>query len=293
MRFSERLGFKPVRSVLQIDSMDDALRNGLWNVVYEEILIKINGNLYEQPSLHKFFINLWRDFLKLPIDTVPGTKTMAIMELKELFFGYSHSVLDIEKEGLMWYEIYDLIEFIAQNYPFGSNKRFKDSVNKILKRELSAYRFVDDYLVRITDDEEIQAIEEVLKSPLKIDYAKQHIQQALALLADKQAPDYRNSIKESISAVEAIGKIISNQPSSTLGAVLKQLEKKTNIELHPTLKQAFEKLYGYTSDANGIRHALKDDSNIDYEEAKYMLVACSAFVNYLAEKAIKTGIDLQ
>jgi len=59
------------------------------------------------------------------------------------------------------------------------------------------------------------------------------------------------------------------------------------------LKQAFEKLYGYSSDADGIRHALMGDSNVDFEEAKYMLVTCCAFVNYLAEKAIKAGIDLQ
>ena len=33
MRFSERMGFKPVRTVIQVDSMDDALRNGLWNAL--------------------------------------------------------------------------------------------------------------------------------------------------------------------------------------------------------------------------------------------------------------------
>jgi AbiJ N-terminal domain 4 len=286
LRFSERLGFKPVRSVLQIDSMDNALRVGLWNVFYERVLLKID----EYIEVHEFAFKLWRDFFKLPIDTfLKYTDEKIIQIIRDLYFGNKSK----EIRRLEWYEVYDLIEFTAQNYPFNSNKPFKDSVNEILKRELSAYRFVDDYLVRITDDEEIQAIEDVLKSPLKIDYAKQHIQQALALLADKQAPDYRNSIKESISAVECMGNIILNESSSTLGAVLKQLEKKTNIDLHPALKQAFEKLYGYTSDADGIRHALIGDSNVDYEEAKYMLVACSAFVNYLAEKAIKAGIDLQ
>jgi hypothetical protein len=247
LRFSERLGFKPVRSVLQIDSMDDALRNGLWNVFYEEIIDKIHRHLFEHPTLYKFFVKLWRDYFKLPIDTLPENRVGILIKLKNIYFGDG-----VFNSGFEWYEVYDFIEFTAQNYPFGNNKRFKDSVNEILKRELSAYRFVDDYLVRNIDDEEIQAIEEVLKSPLKIDYAKQHIQQALALLADKQAPDYRNSIKESISAVECIGNIILNESSSTLGAVLKQLEKKTNIDLHPALKQAFEKLYGYTSDADGL-----------------------------------------
>jgi hypothetical protein len=46
-------------------------------------------------------------------------------------------------------------------------------------------------------------------------------------------------------------------------------------------------LYGYTSDTHGIRHALKDDSQPNAEDAKFMLVSCSAFVNYLVEKAQK------
>jgi hypothetical protein len=31
--FSERKGLKPIKSVIQIDSMDDALRNGLWSAL--------------------------------------------------------------------------------------------------------------------------------------------------------------------------------------------------------------------------------------------------------------------
>jgi len=33
MLFSQRKDLKPVKSVVQTDSMDDDLRNGLWNVL--------------------------------------------------------------------------------------------------------------------------------------------------------------------------------------------------------------------------------------------------------------------
>jgi len=62
--------------------------------------------------------------------------------------------------------------------------------------------------------------------------------------------------------------------------------------MHPSLKQGFEKLYGYTSDDDGIRHALLDEANLDMEDARFMLVSCSAFVNYLVVKAQKAGISL-
>ena len=55
--------------------------------------------------------------------------------------------------------------------------------------------------------------------------------------------------------------------------------------LHGALKEAFKKLYGYTSDAGGIRHGSLDLANVDYDLAKYMLVSCSAFINYLISKS--------
>lgn len=33
MRFSQREGYIPVRDVIQIESMDDPLRNSIWNIL--------------------------------------------------------------------------------------------------------------------------------------------------------------------------------------------------------------------------------------------------------------------
>jgi hypothetical protein len=33
MRFSERVGFKPIKNTIQINSMDTELRNSLWNAL--------------------------------------------------------------------------------------------------------------------------------------------------------------------------------------------------------------------------------------------------------------------
>ena len=108
--------------------------------------------------------------------------------------------------------------------------------------------------------------------------------------ADRQKPDYENSIKESISAVEAICCIITGETGSqaTLGKTLKRLEDH-GVTIHPSMGQAFSKLYGYTSDADGIRHGGIDFTNAPAEDAKYMLLSCSAFVNYLIEKYSKMG----
>jgi hypothetical protein len=106
-----------------------------------------------------------------------------------------------------------------------------------------------------------------------------HLDTALARLADRSAPDYRNSIKESISAVEAVCQILTGDPKATLGQALKKLS------IHSALEKGFSAIYGYTSDADGIRHALYEESILDADDAKFFLVSCSAFVNYLIAKS--------
>ena len=105
------------------------------------------------------------------------------------------------------------------------------------------------------------------------------------MYAKRPIPDYENSIKESISAVEAMCCIITGMTGkqATLGNAIKKL-KDCGVHIHSAMESAFSSLYGYTSDENGIRHGGIDFANTPAEDAKYMLISCSAFVNYLIEK---------
>ena len=113
------------------------------------------------------------------------------------------------------------------------------------------------------------------------------------MLRNRKNPDYRNSIKESISAVEAICKKITGDKKATLGKALNSIEKTGKVELHSALKESFSKIYGYTSGTNGIRHALLDEDKLAFEDAKFMLVSCSAFINYLVIKSNKARVNLK
>ena len=53
------------------------------------------------------------------------------------------------------------------------------------------------------------------------------------------------------------------------------------------LRNAFSSLYGYTNDAEGIRHALLEEGNLTKADAKFMLVCCSAFINYALDSIRK------
>lgn len=142
----------------------------------------------------------------------------------------------------------------------------------------------------ISSSAEVASIESALSttSATGLAGAHTHIATALQLLAKRPDPDYRNSIKESISAVEALAKQLGTADSQGLAGALSELGKK--VPLHGAFRSALLSLYGYTSDEGGIRHAMLEEPSLGYEEAKYMAVACSAFVNFLAAKAQRAGI---
>ena len=266
--FSQRRGIKPIKKI-QIDSMDDDLRTGLWNALYVHCLNKI----YDK----ELFRILWDKHLKRLLDTLPHLLEDIYDDIRDHFF---------ECE---WNEVYDFIEFVSNNYPDKrANRQFIKHCNTVLERESSAYRFVGGKITPITSEVEISAIKEAIKVP--IDPVREHINCSLELFSDRKKPDYRNSIKEAISAVECLCKLISGNPKAELKHALIEIEKK--VPFHKSFKSALLKLYGYVSDADGIRHALLEQSNLSSEDARFMLVICSAFVNYLLEKASKAGIEL-
>ena len=271
--FSYRKGLKKVRTQIQTESIDEALRNRLWNVLRTYFWKTRTEDSYP------FLEVLWHSHLKRPTDRIVGRWREDYTQVRQYYF------------NCKWFEVYDFIEFIANNYPKEkTNSEFMEACNEVLESELSAYRFVGEKITQITSEEEISEIEEALETPLEP--IKVHLGKALKLMSDRKSPDYRNSIKESISAVEAICRIISKNEKATLGQALKIVENK--VGLHGALKKGFSSLYGYTSSADGIRHALGllEEQNLSFEDAKFMLVSCSAFINYLISKASKAGIKI-
>jgi len=102
--------------------------------------------------------------------------------------------------------------------------------------------------------------------------------------------DHSDSIRESIHAVESIARTIDPASSKSLGPALKSLEE-AGLLKHKALKEAFNMLYGYTSDEQGIRHSLLDKSSADVgpDEAIFMFGACASFAAYLSKKHQTTG----
>lgn len=269
--FSQRHGYSKVRTAIVREDAPSELRIALWNVL--NICI---WNRWEPDSYHRtpisqkinFLIGvIWLHYFKADFDTVPQ------------FQGGSSRppAYEILKDHVLtgkWFQVFDFLEFLAKQPDSLITDEIRGFLNDALAKESSAYRLVDAEIVEMTDSAQIEAIEQALQ--VNATGVKIHLKAALSLLSDRQAPDYRNSIKESISAVEAACREVAGVPTATLGDALKKLKG-----LHPALQKAFLSLYGFTSDSSGIRHALLEESSLTKDDATFMLVVCSAFTGYL------------
>lgn len=294
MRFSERIGMVPQRQI-QENSIDERLRTRIVNYISDNFKSEQAKFVLDKLGLHTY-----------KTDPLSFELSGEVEENIQSLLAYL--------EGCAWYNVYDAIEAGVASFEFIYCKdceysgdgcfyeidecgkrnyspcdcqikmnRYSEDFNSIFEQEKSAYRFVSGQIVPITNEIELDEIETAAST--EFDAVNAHISNALRLYSDRENPDYKNSIHESISAVESMCSIITGMKGkgATLGLMLKKLED-NGVRIHTSLRGAFSKLYGFTSDEEGIRHGSMDFSNAPAEDAKFMLVACSAFVNYLIEK---------
>ncbi|GAG36556.1 unnamed protein product, partial [marine sediment metagenome] len=174
--FSQRKGLKPAKSVIQVDSMDDDLKNRLWNALtmfyWDKVeVIKLGGFIKDITP----FQLLWNEHFRKPLDEMHPNWVQTLLQIRHRFFNYK------------WNEVYDFVEFVANRFPNKPvNSAFMVLCNFILKEELSAYRFVGGLITPITTQEEITEIEEALSLQYPLKPVANHIRSALDLFSNRK-----------------------------------------------------------------------------------------------------------
>lgn len=273
--FSERHGYKEVRSLVQRESLDDDTRIEMWNLL--AVLPGGFRKFYQDDTEHKILESLWVRHFKALRDEMPYDSAV-----------WNH----IKAQTLTgpWNEVLDLLEALVKQWNRIETGRaamkdaFLAGLNNLFELQLVGYRLVGLEITPVDSSAEAEAITGALADADPIAGARHALDRAVELLADRAMPDYPNSIKESISAVEAVVKKVTR--AGDLGTGLKRLED-AGLPIHSALKSAWLKMYGWTSDDDGIRHGSIEAAAADQALAKYMLVTCSAFVSYLVEEGRK------
>jgi hypothetical protein len=273
-RFSQRVGGQPLlKSGLEEASQE--LRTATWNAFYERLLPLGPGQIWVRYQTNAKA--LW-SHIHWKADEVPHSASNARRTLKDYWVNST------------WMKFFDAFEFVVHRFaPSAASVRvqwFQD-MNLLLEEQGCAYRFISEELAPVTNPAEMAEVEKAAEC--SIAPVAQHIHDALGLLPPNPNSSARNSVKESISAVEAALKHLTGEPTATLGEALKLFESKYGA-LHTSIRRGLDKLYAYTNGPDGIRHALVDDAtDVTVDDARFMVITCSAFANYLVALASRNG----
>jgi hypothetical protein len=266
--FSQRTGLEPIPPQLKLGEVSADLRRLLDYYISLEI-DRETGSNYER----SYFRNHWERvatdlhvlFFNQAADTFEDSPNNLKKALKVL----------IQKASIG--RLFDLVEFFVQ-HPRCSNE-LKDELAGAFARARAAYRIVDGQIIGIGTEEQASAFGRAVADAeaKNAGAARKHL---IAAGLSLRNSDWAGSVRESIHAVEAMALRLA-PGTTTLGPALATLEKQGH--LHGSLKAAFGSLYGYSSNEEGIRHALvfKEEAQVDEADALFMLGACASFVSYL------------
>lgn len=277
LTFEQAEGLAPVPQQLNLREVSSQLRAVLWNYVHESIKADCTYRDFAKPIV----TDRWAHVLKRihvhrdhgMIDELSLNPDDVMARVKAIFEKGSYS------------EIFGWLQFVmTSNPPSG----FAEQISRILKFCRAPYRVIDGCVIcPMASDVEgvtiVKALDDL--SAANISGAREHLRSAATELT---AGNYADSIRESMHSVESVLGVL--EPKGDFSKALAKLETKAKI--HGGLKSGFNSIYGFSSDEQGIRHALldKDAPSVDEADALFMLGACAAFVSYLINKARNAGL---
>ena len=275
--FSQRYGYEPLPEPMKLEELSTNLRQEIWIEVREFLLEKresVGEYYYFKDPGKRFFERVLGRYTKQPGDAISTEYDQVLSNLKNsILSGQFNQVLDLieimvndkDLTDAFVIDMRNLFEQSGAAYGLDTSQRPYCFVPRASKEQGEATQ---------------QAIETIRESNL--DAAAAHLRQATEHI---NAQQYADSIADSIHAVESVARMIDPEANKTLGPALNSLAK-AGLLKHESLKAAFKKLYGYTSNEQGIRHALldQDSPNVGLDEAMFMFGACASFAAYLAQK---------
>ena len=273
LTFSQAQGYEELPQPLRLEELSYEARVGIWNALYSHVIDTRRLGVYIGQPWTSILTHLHTDHLLMPLDDLSLTTDSITQSYKSMILNES-----------TFNELFDLLQEILRHYACPDS--FVERVASVFRRSRLAY-VIDtsdpiSIIPAITEEEGqviIASIHQLQADGLA--GAAAHLREASQSINQS---NWSGSIRESIHAVESVARLLDPQASKSLGPALASLELQG--DLHPALKGAFSKLYGYTSDEEGIRHALleSDQAKPGIDEAVFMLGSCAAFASYLARK---------
>ena len=288
LTFSQRYGYDPLPEPMRLEELSSDLRREIWNEVRDLLLEKsvvrggMSGSRYAFTRDNERFIErVIGKLSKEPEDKI-------ITEYDHVMLSFKSLVINDQFNAIL-----DLIEIMVNDRDITTD--FVKRVDNLFEQHAAAYWLNTSkkpykFFPR-GSKEQGEATQKAIEALCEnnMDGAAAHLRKAAEHI---NAQNYAASIADSIHAVESVARMIDPKANKTLGPALDSLEK-AGLLKNKALKEAINKLYGYTNTEQGIRHALLDQDSSDarLDEAMFMFGACASFAAYLVNK--RQQVELQ
>ncbi len=280
--FSHRYGYRELPKAMQLEELSSELRREVWNTTrafLNDQRAEMGWEFCFPAAAAAFVERIFGQLLEKAEDEIPTSYDHVMNMTKELIWaGPFHAVLDLAE--LMINDPFTGVSFartIAASF---------DRLGAPYSVDMSQQPFEFRPHASIAQRDAIKkAVEDIRGSSMH--GADIHLRDAAKHI---NAGQFADAITDSIHAVVSVARTIDDQESKTLGPALDSLER-VGLLKHPSLKQAFKTLYGYTCEEQGIRHPLIAESaaNVGLDEALFMYGACASFAGYLVSKHRQIG----
>jgi len=272
--FSERQGLVPQPEPQTDDYLPGWVREAVTNEIRNFVENKPSGRL---PNLDLY--SLFRPYIWQVLNREPPRNPMG---------GPWAMYIPRTLAQCSWGQFYDVLEQIAEliNQQWGKEylSAFSEKINAILARDGIPWSLEQGRVTRTLNPQVAKQIEEVqtlLTNP-RFEGPDEQFGKAVEYLNKRPEPDEENCVKDAVGAMEAVANIIAGTSGVQLNTLL--IREPFSSGIHPTIRQAINKIYAYRGAAPGAGHGQVGPSVVSLAEAMWVLAISAATILYFVQK---------
>lgn len=270
LSFSQAQGYEELPRRLEVGELPEPARVHIWNVFYAHLAKSYRTGLDKDWEDIFREVHLWHD-------------NRPLIE----WDGRFEEVCDLVESRILgepFNKVFDFVQFVMQRTE--CPKSFIESMSTVFELCGLAYTIttegVPTIVPAVTEAEGAAIVRSLYElRSAELGGSVTHLEKS-ALYLNKG--DWAGSVRESIHAVESVARLVVPNNADTLSQALNS--SIWGATLHPNFVEALKNLYWYTSDEQGVRHALleREVASVGKDEAIFMLGACASFASYLWRK---------
>ncbi|PZW68402.1 hypothetical protein F471_01707 [Pseudomonas sp. URMO17WK12:I1] len=213
---------------------------------------------------------------------------------------------------MKWDKAYDFCERLHNTLARATGHYWNDEFHeKISKDEVRT--FISEEIQRLFEEEslafefsqglvrrrgrrhtvDVTTRAQVVLGDTRLVNSRRHYDKAIAFFRNPINPDFENSVKEAVCAVEAAGKaLFPMAKATTLGDLAKWFSSTKDVSVPKALAQTITGIYAYRSGGDGVGHGGSVGGAATAEVTEYVLAVCASQIIYFVDVACQLDSDV-